>query len=43
MLVFSVGREVAAMMTAVEQMARDHEDEDTDVFRSVRAAAVRAR
>jgi DNA-binding transcriptional MerR regulator len=43
MLVFSVGREVAAMVTAVEHMARDHEDDDAHVFRPARAAAVRAR
>lgn len=41
MLVFSVGREVAAMATAVERMARD-QDEDT-AFRPARAGAARAR
>ena len=43
MLVFSVGREVAAMVTAVEELARDHEDDDAASFRPARAVAVRAR
>jgi len=42
MLVFSVGREVSAMVTAVEQMARDGDEDDVS-FRPARAVAVRVR
>jgi len=41
MLVFPVGPEVAAMATAVEQMARD--DDDDVALRPARAGAVRSR
>lgn len=43
MLVFSVGREVAAMVSAVEQMAREGADEEPVVFRATRSAAGRVR